>query len=215
MNGSIKTALVAAVVSALVAAGGSGLNATMLQLTNTSTGASATALGLTTPSSRPPMIVSSGAKVANLNADKLDGQDSSSFVPAAVVRRVGPVTMPATTTTSFKTLTVIGQVTFMLACTDVAGIEIAGLWIQSSVDHAAYGAISEGSSTPFQSSNPNMVANTKYGIGGGVQAPSFSSVTGQARTANGQQVTFELYVGQDVGTTTDHTCIGGGTFIVK
>ena len=58
-----------------------GLNAKLLQLTNNSTGSSATALGLTTPGSRPPMIVSSGAKVANLNADKLDGIDSGGFLP--------------------------------------------------------------------------------------------------------------------------------------
>ena len=106
MKGSFKTALIAAVVSAFVAAGaavattktfvlgttntvdaastvtaGSGLNTKMLQLTNNTTGASATALGLTTPSSRPPMIVSSGAKVANLNADKLDNLDSGYFLP--------------------------------------------------------------------------------------------------------------------------------------
>jgi hypothetical protein len=107
MKGSFKTALIAAVVSAFVAAGAAvattktfvlgtsntvdaattatagaaGLNAKMLQLTNNSTGSSATALGLTTPASRPPMIVSSGAKVANLNADKLDGVDSGGFLP--------------------------------------------------------------------------------------------------------------------------------------
>jgi hypothetical protein len=106
MKGSFKTALIAAVVSAFVAAGAAvattqaftlgttntvnaastvtagaaGLNAKMLQLTNNSTGSSATALGLTTPSSRPPMIVSSGARVANLNADRLDGIDSAGFV---------------------------------------------------------------------------------------------------------------------------------------
>lgn len=105
MNGSFKTALIAAVVSAFVAAGaavattktfvlgttntvdapstvtaGSGLNTKLLQLTNNSTGSSSTALGLTTPSSRPPLIVSSQARVANLNADKLDGKDSAGFV---------------------------------------------------------------------------------------------------------------------------------------
>jgi hypothetical protein len=106
MKGPFKTALIAAAVSAVVSAGAavattktfvlgttntvdaastvtagaSGLNAKMLQLTNNSTGSSATALGLTTPGSRPPMIVSSGAKVANLNADKLDGVDSGGFV---------------------------------------------------------------------------------------------------------------------------------------
>jgi hypothetical protein len=107
MKSSFKTALIAAVVSAFVAAGAavattktfvlgttntvdaastvtagaSGLNAKMLQLTNNSTGSSATALGLTTSGSRPPMIVSSGAKVANLNADKFDGKDSTYFLP--------------------------------------------------------------------------------------------------------------------------------------
>jgi hypothetical protein len=105
MKSSFKTALMAAVVSACVAAGaavattktfvlgttntvdaastvtaGSGLNTKMLQLTNNSPGSSATALGLTTPSSRPPLIVSSQARVANLNADKLDGKDSAGFV---------------------------------------------------------------------------------------------------------------------------------------
>src|SRR5512132_3584726 len=59
--------------------GNGGLNGQMIKLTNNSTGTSATALGLTTPPSRPPMIVSSGAKVTNLNADKLDGIDSTGF----------------------------------------------------------------------------------------------------------------------------------------
>jgi hypothetical protein len=106
MKGSFKTAVIAAVVSAFVAAGatvattktfvlgttntvdaastvsasGSGLNTKMLQLTNTNSGSSATALGLSTAPSRPPMIVSSDAKVAMLNADKLDGKDSAGFV---------------------------------------------------------------------------------------------------------------------------------------
>jgi hypothetical protein len=114
MRGSFKTALIAAVVSAVVSASAAvattsnfilgsttanlpdaptavtaknvslgGLNAKMLQLTNNSTGSSATALGLTTPSSRPPLIVNSQAKVANLNADKLDGIDSGGFVKSA------------------------------------------------------------------------------------------------------------------------------------
>jgi hypothetical protein len=106
MRSSVKTALIAAIVSALVAAGAAvattktfvlgttntvdaastvtagtnGINSKMIQLTNNSTGSSATALGLTTPSSRPPFRVSSSVKVANLNADKLDGLDSTGFV---------------------------------------------------------------------------------------------------------------------------------------
>jgi len=118
MKGSFKTALIAAIVSAFVAAGAavattktfvlgtsntvdaattvtagaSGLNAKMLQLTNNNTGSSATALGLTTASSRPPLIVSSQAKVANLNADKLDGIDSTGFL-ARSVNAVGSMSL--------------------------------------------------------------------------------------------------------------------------
>ena len=124
MKGSFKTALIAAVVSALVAAGASvattqtfvlgttntvdaastvtagatGLNAKLLQLTNNSTGSSATALGLTTPSSRPPMIVSSGAKVANLNADLLDNLDSKAFLKAQGYNNVATINAGQTTT---------------------------------------------------------------------------------------------------------------------
>ncbi|MBX6765346.1 MAG: hypothetical protein K6T51_14730 [Rubrobacteraceae bacterium] len=39
-----------------------------------------TALNLRVKSGKPPMTVNSGRKVKNLNADKLDGQDSSAFV---------------------------------------------------------------------------------------------------------------------------------------
>jgi hypothetical protein len=51
----------------------------VLQLTNTSTGAGATALGLTVASGKPPLAVNSGTKVANLNVDKIDNLDSSAF----------------------------------------------------------------------------------------------------------------------------------------
>ena len=106
MKGSFKTALIAAVVSAFVAAGAAvattqaftlgttntvnaastvtagstGLNAKLLQLTNNNTGTSATALGLDVASGHAPFAVNSQTRVANLNADKLDGIDSAGFV---------------------------------------------------------------------------------------------------------------------------------------
>lgn len=46
-----------------------------LQIINTNT--SGTALQLVTNANRPPMVVNSATKVTNLNADKLDGKDSS------------------------------------------------------------------------------------------------------------------------------------------
>jgi hypothetical protein len=57
-----------------------------LQVTNTSTGAGATALGLNTASGHPPFTVNSGTKVTNLNADKLDGLDSTAFYSSANVK---------------------------------------------------------------------------------------------------------------------------------
>jgi hypothetical protein len=59
-----------------------------LNLTNTSTGAGATALGLNVAAGHAPFTVNSGAKVANLNADKLDGTDSSGFFPSSQVKRI-------------------------------------------------------------------------------------------------------------------------------
>jgi hypothetical protein len=58
-----------------------------LQLTKTSTGAGATALGLSVASGHAPFTVNSGTKVANLNADKLDGIDSTGFRSNAYIDR--------------------------------------------------------------------------------------------------------------------------------
>jgi hypothetical protein len=57
----------------------SGVIAPALRLTNTNPNAGATALGLNVASGHPPLTVNSGTKVANLNADKLDGLDSTAF----------------------------------------------------------------------------------------------------------------------------------------
>jgi len=51
-----------------------------LTLKNTSTAAGATALNLNVAAGRPPFMTSSAVKVANLNADNLDGQDSTAFL---------------------------------------------------------------------------------------------------------------------------------------
>lgn len=58
-----------------------------LQLVNTNTSPGATALSLVTSSSRPPMGVTSSVKVANLNADKVDGIDSTALLPGGALPR--------------------------------------------------------------------------------------------------------------------------------
>jgi hypothetical protein len=54
-----------------------------LNITQLNTGTGATALGLSVPVGKPPMTVNSGTKVANLNADTLDGIDSTAFAKKA------------------------------------------------------------------------------------------------------------------------------------
>jgi hypothetical protein len=67
------------------------VNDKAVQITNTNTGASATALGLTVASGRAPLTVSAGAgKVVNLNADKLDGIDSAGFARAKPLQWIAP-----------------------------------------------------------------------------------------------------------------------------
>ena len=56
------------------------VNDKALQLTNTNAGTNATALGLTVASGHAPFTVSSQTRVANLNADKLDGFDTAHFL---------------------------------------------------------------------------------------------------------------------------------------
>jgi hypothetical protein len=51
-----------------------------LQVTNTSTGTGATPLGLTAATGHAPFTVTSTTKVMNLNADQLDGIDSTGLV---------------------------------------------------------------------------------------------------------------------------------------
>jgi hypothetical protein len=51
-----------------------------LVIDNNSTGTGATALNLQVKAGRAPMKVNSGTKVTNLNADKIDGKDSTAFV---------------------------------------------------------------------------------------------------------------------------------------
>ena len=62
---------------------GSAVHGPALQLSNTSSNTAATALALKVSSGNPPLTVNSTKKVAKLNADKLDGIDSSGFVQGA------------------------------------------------------------------------------------------------------------------------------------
>lgn len=73
----------------------------MLRVVNNGNG---TALNLQVKAGKPPMTVNSNAKVNNLNADSLDGQDSSAFVPTNTNAFVRNNTYRAEDPVSFGTL---------------------------------------------------------------------------------------------------------------
>jgi hypothetical protein len=58
----------------------SGAAPKLLIIKNTGTGASAVGLAITVPTGKPPLQVNSKARVANLNADLLDGKHATDFV---------------------------------------------------------------------------------------------------------------------------------------
>jgi hypothetical protein len=60
-----------------------------LVLTNTDPSATSKALALNVPSGHAPFEVNSSAKVGNLNADKLDGLDSTAFARLGVAQSAG------------------------------------------------------------------------------------------------------------------------------
>jgi hypothetical protein len=61
------------------------LNGAAFRVDNASTAASATGVTIATNAARPPLVVTSSAKVARLNADKLDGLDSTQFPNKLVI----------------------------------------------------------------------------------------------------------------------------------
>jgi hypothetical protein len=73
---------------------GPGTTGPALKVTNMNTGVGATALSLNVAPGHQPFRVNSGAKVANLNADKLDGKDSDSFAQGTD-EHVSPVDLRA------------------------------------------------------------------------------------------------------------------------
>jgi hypothetical protein len=73
-----------------------------LRVTNPSPGAAATALGLNVASGHPPFKVNSGTKVADLNADKLDGLDSTGLIRGRMLNKT--LTRGAATFTKLATV---------------------------------------------------------------------------------------------------------------
>ena len=188
----------------------------------TQTGTSGTALGLRVPSGRPPFTVNSATQVANLNADMLDGKDSSAFVPDEKLRRVGPIvdTVPSSGGFFDSPIVTVGHFTFTGHCGVIPPPNDLGqvrLTIQSDVDHSTYASLTQ-SQAGGQFGNTDMAAGTDYAVAnfGPVSLsnfPQFHSASGSAVAPDGQQVTFDVYQGG--GARAQSECIYGGTFVVN
>ena len=93
-------------------AGAAGVNGPMLQLINNNADANDTALDLRVQAGEAPMRVNSDTKVANLNADQLDGKDQSAFADvseldsATVISRWSALPMQGTYTSEGGTLVI-------------------------------------------------------------------------------------------------------------
>jgi hypothetical protein len=190
----------------------------MLQVTNTSTGTGATGIGIKVASGKAPLAVNSTTKVANLNADLLDGMDSTRFLPASTVRRLGPVTLSPCDCTDLTPLITIGQLTFGGSCVKNSS-QVLHLEIMSSVDHSAYADLTQaGAGGTF--GNGNMAAGERNLLASALTQNStttkiFTPVTGEALSADGHQVSYDLYMGQNLGLVSDGTCVFGGSFAVN
>lgn len=80
------------IATKITALGGSlGVNGPMLRLINNNAGADDTALELRVQPGEAPMTVNSATRVNNLNADSLDGRDSSQFLNNDIYRRESAV----------------------------------------------------------------------------------------------------------------------------
>lgn len=67
------------------------VNGSTVRLVNNNADANDRALDLQVQAGEPPMSVNSSTRVANLNADELDGKDSTGFVAANIYKTEGPV----------------------------------------------------------------------------------------------------------------------------
>jgi hypothetical protein len=187
-----------------------------LRVTNTSTG---TAGSFNVAAGHAPFTVNSGTKVTNLNADKLDGLDSTSFVSNSTLRRVGPVTRtPPDGGSEVAPIATVGHFAFTGLCQrNNSGNDILSMQIYSDLDHSAFSSITQaeagttyGSGDMTPATNIYDIANISVPTG----TPNVNPVSGSGVAPDGQQVTFNLYQAMNA-LNQPGQCIYGGTFVLK
>jgi hypothetical protein len=195
----------------------SGTTGPALRVTNTNTATGATALGLNVASGHVPFTVNSGAKVANLNADKLDGMDSTGFLAASKVRRVGPVTVTlAPGSANGADIATVGHFRFFGACARSSPNDQVQMIIISDVDHSSFASTTQAvaggdkSAADMNATGGFNVAIANPPAGSG----NVNSVSGSAIGPDGQEVFFNLYQGINARNQLGQ-CMFGGSFVAK
>jgi hypothetical protein len=162
-------------------------NGKQLSVTNIANGSDSAGIGITVHSGKPPLVVNSSTKVDNLNADQLDGLDSSAFQRLAMY----PIYRVFGSISSAQTVDTIGSsgLDVVLSCYNGS---LVGLGFQNTGPNA--GTINEMYSTG--SGGPVVIENS-IGSGGGVGfGTSGSHLAGQFiwTTTTGQFPSVTRYV---------------------
>jgi hypothetical protein len=182
MLGSTNTSDAPTTVSASTTAWPTTGSQRLLQLTNLNTTGGATALGLNVAAGHPPFTVNSGTKVVNLNADKLDGVDSSSFVqgPGQILSNAlapapgGDVTV----------LSVPGRFHIEFLCATTLSNSSDFWFVNDYNGQANLFADLESNSDPIYTS---LSTGAQFNTQGFIAAPQGTSVTFQFQTSDPQR----------------------------
>lgn len=161
-----------------------------LQLTNLDTAKGATALGLDVAKGHAPFTVNSGTKVAKLNADRLDGVDSSGFLQGEGSVYTRAVSLSAGGA-PFTGAMVPGLATVTLSCESDGSM---GVQFNSSVngENLFYSFPFEGSD---DTDHQQIDAGNSYGVGVGTAQPTTLFQFSLQGDPNGVQTVGTLSIG--------------------
>lgn len=175
-----------------------------------------------TPASVAPFSVNSTVQVPSLNASLLGGHAASFYLPGSAVQRIGRTTLPACASLSCgsTTLITLGQLTFSAECqaiTSPGQQETVALDLTSSASGSSWASMTSLNTT--NTSDPDMGANSEDQLAeetrGDVTLPDFVVVDGEALSADGHEISFNLYMGQNAQGASNGSCVFGGSFVAS
>jgi hypothetical protein len=187
-----------------------------LKVTNTSTGAGGS---FNVASGHQPFTVNSGTKVVNLNADKLDGLDSTQLVPSSKLRRIGPFTLtPPDNFTDSVQIASVPPFTFFGECTrNQNGHDGVDVYVVPSASGAALASVTQpvaGGSFSYPAMPTQFGSFVADASPLSPGSPDVNSMSGSLIAADGTQVDFNLYQGINARNQAGQ-CIFGGSLVVK